>query len=180
MNLSVVVNIGHVLQLAAPQGWLPGGSWLVTVRNACTKRPLKFLGWQKAINGGSGTALLSYYEVWRVERLSLVITWKGGKIGWYMYVTTSGIRADFSWLGCILISGDLNMSYHWLGCLWINDGSILVRMYLNQWSLKHDSSRHRHGTSPARTVSSQTPCVGIYHARFGNKANNASNHVSRS
>ena len=28
-----------------------------------------------------------------------MITWKGGKIGWY--VTTSRLQADFSWLGCI-------------------------------------------------------------------------------
>ena len=43
INLSVTVNIGHVLQPAAPHGWLPGSSWLKAVRDACTKWSLQFI-----------------------------------------------------------------------------------------------------------------------------------------
>ena len=93
VNSSVAVNIEHILQPAAQQGRLSDSSWLVTVRDAPTKRSLKFLGQRKAINGGSGTALHSRSEVWKWQ------SWKVGKVGWY--VTTSCSRADFSWLGCI-------------------------------------------------------------------------------
>ena len=54
VNSSLAVNIGHVLQPAAPHGRLPGVSFWVAFRDAQTKKSLTFLWRWKAIKGDAG------------------------------------------------------------------------------------------------------------------------------
>ena len=81
-NSSEVTSMGRVLHLGAPQGYLPGGLRGIDVRATRTRKSFRFLGWRKAISGGSRNASHVCSETWRIGRCLLVVEWRDGKKGW--------------------------------------------------------------------------------------------------
>ena len=64
---------GFTLTCSSPHGQLPGSSYEVDVKEARTRRSLRFFRRWKAIRGGDKNALRSRSETWRMEWCWLVV-----------------------------------------------------------------------------------------------------------
>ena len=90
----VANSMGQVLHLTTLHGWLPGSPYDIDLKDARTRRSFRFLGRWKVMSAGVGSALHNRSETWKMDRCCFILKPKDSKREWYL--TTKGVRADFS------------------------------------------------------------------------------------